>query len=150
MKVARSRKKSYADNRRRDLEFFIDDWVFSKTSPMKGTIRSGQKSKLSLRYIGPFKIKDQKQDWRCGLSSGASIETLQYPQCISCVNALKVCDEFFTYHQLWWDSSPAKHHICWEANQNYWYQGASSSYKEDLMGQCPLGSSRTHWGYMRT
>ena len=57
LKVARSRQKSYADNCRRDLEFAIGDSVFLKTSPMKGTIRFGQKGKLSPRFIGPFKIK---------------------------------------------------------------------------------------------
>ena len=59
LKVARSRQKSYFDNRRRDLEFAIDDWVFLKTSPMKGTIQFGQKGKLSPRYIKPFKIKSK-------------------------------------------------------------------------------------------
>ncbi|XP_070039531.1 uncharacterized protein [Nicotiana tomentosiformis] len=33
------RQKSYADNRRRDLEFQVDDWVFLKVSPMKGVMR---------------------------------------------------------------------------------------------------------------
>ena len=51
LKVARSRQKSYADNRQRDLEFAINDLVFWRTSPMKGTIKLGQKGKLSPRYI---------------------------------------------------------------------------------------------------
>ena len=54
--TAQSRQKSYADNRRRDLEFQVDDWVFLKVSPMKGVIRFGKKGKLSPRYIGPYKI----------------------------------------------------------------------------------------------
>ena len=57
MKVAKSRQKSYANNRQRDLEFGIYDLVFLKTSPMKGTIRFGQKGKLSPRFTWPFKIK---------------------------------------------------------------------------------------------
>ena len=57
LKTAQSRQKSYADKRRRKLEFPIGDWVFLKTSPMKGTIRFGQKGKLSPRYMGPFEIK---------------------------------------------------------------------------------------------
>ncbi|XXG85952.1 hypothetical protein AAC387_Pa11g0946 [Persea americana] len=59
LKVARSRQKSYADNRRRDLEFAVGDLVFLKTSPMKGTVRFGQKGKLSPRFIGPFKIQSR-------------------------------------------------------------------------------------------
>ncbi|XP_070042745.1 uncharacterized protein [Nicotiana tomentosiformis] len=37
--AAQSCQKSYADNRRRDLEFQVDNWVFLKVSPMKGVIR---------------------------------------------------------------------------------------------------------------
>ena len=54
--TAQSRQKSYADNRRRDLEFQVDDWVFLKVSPMKGVMRFGKKGKLSPRYIGPYRI----------------------------------------------------------------------------------------------
>ena len=54
--TAQSRQKSYADNRRRDLEFQAGDWVFLKVSPMKGVMRFGKKGKLSPRYIGPYKI----------------------------------------------------------------------------------------------
>ena len=54
--TAQSRQKSYADNRRRDLEFQANDWVFLKVSPMKGVMRFGKKGKLSPRYIGPYKI----------------------------------------------------------------------------------------------
>ena len=56
LKTAQSRQKSYADVRRRELEFQVDDWVFLKVSPMKEVMRFGKKGKLSLRYIGPYKI----------------------------------------------------------------------------------------------
>ena len=48
--------KSYANIRRRKLEFLVDDWIFLKVSPMKGVIRFGKKRKLSPRYVGPYKI----------------------------------------------------------------------------------------------
>ncbi|XP_017644180.1 uncharacterized protein LOC108484789 [Gossypium arboreum] len=35
LKAALSRQKSYADLKRRDIEFAIGDWVFLKTSPWK-------------------------------------------------------------------------------------------------------------------
>ena len=54
--AAQSRQKSYADNRRRDLEFQIGDWVFLKVSPMRGVMRFDRKEKLSPRYIGPYQI----------------------------------------------------------------------------------------------
>ncbi|XP_070030956.1 uncharacterized protein [Nicotiana tomentosiformis] len=43
-------------NRRRDLEFQVDDWVFLKVSPIKGVMGLGKRGKLSPRYIGPYKI----------------------------------------------------------------------------------------------
>jgi hypothetical protein len=39
LKVAQSRQKSYADNRRRDLSFEVGDFVYLKVSPMRGTRR---------------------------------------------------------------------------------------------------------------
>ncbi|XP_060182395.1 uncharacterized protein LOC132612067 [Lycium barbarum] len=54
--VAQSRQKSYADNRRRKLEFEVRDWVFLKVSPMKGVMRFCKKGKLTPQYIGPYKI----------------------------------------------------------------------------------------------
>ena len=56
MKIARDRQKSYADNRRRDLEFEICDRVFLKISPWKCVLRFGKRDKLSPRYIGPYEI----------------------------------------------------------------------------------------------
>ena len=57
--VAQSIQKSYADNRRRDLEFAKGDFVFLKVSPCKGIFRFSKKGKLSPRYIGPFEILDR-------------------------------------------------------------------------------------------
>ena len=56
LKTAQSRQKSYADVRRRELEFQVADWVFLKVSPMKGVMRFGKKGKLSPRYVGPYRI----------------------------------------------------------------------------------------------
>lgn len=57
--VAQSRYKSYADNRRRPLEFLEGDHVFLKVSPIKGVTRFGKKGKLAPRYIGPFQILER-------------------------------------------------------------------------------------------
>ncbi|GKV48743.1 hypothetical protein SLEP1_g55542 [Rubroshorea leprosula] len=56
LKVAQDKQKSYADNRRRPLEFEVGNHVFFKVSPTKGVYRFGLKGKLSPRYIGPFEI----------------------------------------------------------------------------------------------
>ncbi|WMV37212.1 hypothetical protein MTR67_030597 [Solanum verrucosum] len=54
LKTAQSWQKSYADVRRRDLEFQVGDSVYLKISPMKGVMRFGKKGKLSPRYVGQY------------------------------------------------------------------------------------------------
>ena len=56
LKASRDRQKSYADNRRKPLEFQVGDRVLLKVSPWKGTVRFGKRGKLNPRYIGPFEI----------------------------------------------------------------------------------------------
>ncbi|GJX42938.1 putative reverse transcriptase domain-containing protein [Tanacetum coccineum] len=56
LKTARSRQKSYADKRRKPLEFKVGDRVLLKVSLWKGVVRFGKKGKLAPRYVGPFKI----------------------------------------------------------------------------------------------
>jgi hypothetical protein len=56
LRTAQSRQKSYADNRRRLLEFKEGDHVYLKVSPIRGMQRFKVKGKLSPRFIGPFLI----------------------------------------------------------------------------------------------
>nr|GEU33295.1 putative reverse transcriptase domain-containing protein [Tanacetum cinerariifolium] len=56
IQASRDRQKSYADVRRKPLEFQVDDKVMLKVSPWKRVIRFGKRGKLNPRYIGPFKI----------------------------------------------------------------------------------------------
>ncbi|KAD3336655.1 hypothetical protein E3N88_32174 [Mikania micrantha] len=56
MKAAQDRQKSYADKRRRPIEFEVGDQVLLKVSPWKGVIRFRKRGKLSPRFIGPFRI----------------------------------------------------------------------------------------------
>ena len=54
-----SRHKSYADVRRRPLEFEVGDHVFLKVMPKRGVVRFGKRGKLSPRFIGPFEILER-------------------------------------------------------------------------------------------
>ncbi|XP_011007020.1 PREDICTED: uncharacterized protein LOC105112847, partial [Populus euphratica] len=56
MKAAQERQKSYANNRRRLLEFEIGDKVFLKVTPWKQVLRFGMKGKLAPRYVGSFEV----------------------------------------------------------------------------------------------
>ena len=47
LKAAQDRQKSYADKRRKDLKFEVEDLVFLKLSPWKGVVRFRKRGKLS-------------------------------------------------------------------------------------------------------
>ena len=53
--TAQSRQKSYADRRRRPLEFEVGDHVFLKVMPNRGVVRFNKRGKLSLRFICPLR-----------------------------------------------------------------------------------------------
>jgi hypothetical protein len=56
LKTAQSRQKSYADKRRKPIQFEVGDFVYLRVSPTRGVQRFGIKGKLAPRYIGPFEI----------------------------------------------------------------------------------------------
>ncbi|CAM8908148.1 unnamed protein product [Rhodiola kirilowii] len=57
--TAQSQQKSYADKRRRPLEFLAGDFVLLKVSPKKGVSRFYTKGKLAHRYFGPSQILER-------------------------------------------------------------------------------------------
>ncbi|GKB84423.1 putative reverse transcriptase domain-containing protein [Tanacetum coccineum] len=59
LKVARDRQKSYADKRRKPLEFEVGDRVLLRVSPWKGVMHFGKKGKLAPRYVGSFEILER-------------------------------------------------------------------------------------------
>ncbi|GKB90261.1 putative reverse transcriptase domain-containing protein [Tanacetum coccineum] len=77
IKMARSRHKSYADKRRKPLEFKVGDRVLLKVSPWKGVVQFGKKRKIAPRYVGPFKIVE---------CVGPVAYRLKLPQELSCVH----------------------------------------------------------------
>nr|GEX53466.1 putative reverse transcriptase domain-containing protein [Tanacetum cinerariifolium] len=67
LKAARDRQKSYADKRRKPLEFSVGDYVLLKLSPWKGVVRFGKKGKLVPRFVGPFEIIEKVGPEACRL-----------------------------------------------------------------------------------
>ncbi|GKB04915.1 putative reverse transcriptase domain-containing protein, partial [Tanacetum coccineum] len=59
MQAARDRQKSYADLKRKPMEFQVRDKVMLKVSPWKGVVRFGKRGKLNPRYVGPFKVLEK-------------------------------------------------------------------------------------------
>ena len=56
LKVVVDRQKSYADLKRRYIQYEIGEKVFLKVSPWKKVMRFGRNDKLSPRFIGPYEV----------------------------------------------------------------------------------------------
>ncbi|GJX93603.1 hypothetical protein Tco_0348189, partial [Tanacetum coccineum] len=59
MQAARDRQKSYADLKRKPMEFQVGDKIMLKVSPWKGVVRFGKLGKFNPRYVGPFKVLEK-------------------------------------------------------------------------------------------
>ncbi|GJZ38851.1 putative reverse transcriptase domain-containing protein [Tanacetum coccineum] len=59
MQVAHDRQKSYADLKRKPMDFQVGDKVMLKVSPWKGVVRFGKRGKLNPRYVRPFKVLEK-------------------------------------------------------------------------------------------
>nr|GEY26738.1 putative reverse transcriptase domain-containing protein [Tanacetum cinerariifolium] len=51
--------KSYADLKRKPMEFQVGDKVMLKVFPWKGVVRFGKRGKLNPRYVRPFKVLEK-------------------------------------------------------------------------------------------
>ncbi|KAK5819938.1 hypothetical protein PVK06_024973 [Gossypium arboreum] len=54
LKIASDRQKSYADLKRKDIEYQVGDKVFLKVSPWKKILRFGQNKKICSSLFSPF------------------------------------------------------------------------------------------------
>ncbi|GKD69681.1 putative reverse transcriptase domain-containing protein, partial [Tanacetum coccineum] len=52
-------EKSYADLKRKPMEFPVGDKVMLKVLPWKGVVHFGKRGKLNPRYVGPFKVLEK-------------------------------------------------------------------------------------------
>ena len=59
LKVANDQQKSYANLKRREIEYEVGDKVFLKISSWRKILRFGQRGKLSSRFIGPYEILER-------------------------------------------------------------------------------------------
>ncbi|GKA25167.1 putative reverse transcriptase domain-containing protein [Tanacetum coccineum] len=76
--AACDRQNSYADLKRKPMEFQVGDSVMLKVSPWKGVVHFGKRGKLNPRYVGPFKVLEKV---------GAIAYKLEHPQELSKVHS---------------------------------------------------------------
>ena len=63
LKAANDRQKSYADLKRRDIEYEVGDKVFLKVSLWRKILRFCKKGKLSPRFIGHMRFWNELALW---------------------------------------------------------------------------------------
>ncbi|GJX93195.1 putative reverse transcriptase domain-containing protein [Tanacetum coccineum] len=56
IQAAQDRQKSYANLKRKPMEFKVEDRVMLKVSPWKGVVQFGKRGKLNPSYVRPFKV----------------------------------------------------------------------------------------------
>ncbi|KAA3461544.1 reverse transcriptase [Gossypium australe] len=76
LKVALDRKKSYADLKRKGIEFQVGNKVFLKVSPWKKVLRFVRKGKLSSRFIGPYEVIERIGPVACRLALPSELENI--------------------------------------------------------------------------
>jgi hypothetical protein len=88
LRVTQTRQKSYANNRRRPLEFEERNHVYLKVSPLRGMRKFKVKGKLSPHYIGPFMIFKRVGEMAYQLALPASLSDVHN---VFHVSQLKKC-----------------------------------------------------------
>jgi hypothetical protein len=67
LKIAQSRQRSYADTRRRELSFEVEDFVYLKVSPIRGVRRFGVKGKLAPDMLVRIRFSQSVEKWPINL-----------------------------------------------------------------------------------
>ncbi|GJS15550.1 putative reverse transcriptase domain-containing protein [Tanacetum coccineum] len=80
MQAARDRQKSYADLKRKPMEFEVGDKVMLKVSPWKGVVHFGKRGKLNPGFVGPSQGNKKVGDvaYKLELPEGAGAEFISF------------------------------------------------------------------------
>ncbi|XP_075480669.1 uncharacterized protein LOC142521336 [Primulina tabacum] len=76
LKAAQDRQKSWADLKRRPVEFNVGEKAYVKVSPMRGVVRFCKAGKLNPRYVGPFEILEKVGTLACRLALPPSMSRI--------------------------------------------------------------------------
>jgi hypothetical protein len=97
LRVAQTRQKSYADNRRRPLEFEEGDHVYLKVSPLHGMRRFKVKGKLSPASLDHLESLGELGRWHT--NSSYLIVYLMCTMCSTCLNLRSVSVSLWNSYQ---------------------------------------------------
>ncbi|GKF70011.1 hypothetical protein Tco_0203068 [Tanacetum coccineum] len=78
MQVARDRQKTYANLKRKPMDFQVGDKVMLKVSPWKGVVRFGKQEKLNPRYVGSFKVLEKVGSVAYNLGKAVPLDGLHF------------------------------------------------------------------------
>ncbi|XP_027166317.1 uncharacterized protein LOC113766311 [Coffea eugenioides] len=74
--TTQSLQKSYADNRRKDLEFEIGDQIFLKITPLKASLMARKGKKLQPKFVGLYTILQRVENVSYKLDLPASLSRI--------------------------------------------------------------------------
>nr|GEW08936.1 putative reverse transcriptase domain-containing protein [Tanacetum cinerariifolium] len=115
IQATRDRQKSYADLKRKPMDFQVGDRVMLKVSPWKGAVRFGKQGELNPRYIGPFKVLSKVGDvaYRLELPQQLSqvhntFHVLNLKKCLSDESLVIPLDELCIDDKLYFVEEPVE------------------------------------------
>nr|GEW19477.1 putative reverse transcriptase domain-containing protein [Tanacetum cinerariifolium] len=81
MQAARDQQKSYADLKRKPMEFQFGDKVMLKVLPWKGVVHFGKRGKLNPRYVRPFKVLENiRKAFQKAMGTRLDMSTAYHPE----------------------------------------------------------------------
>nr|GEV42014.1 putative reverse transcriptase domain-containing protein [Tanacetum cinerariifolium] len=115
IQAARDWQKSYADLKRKPMDFQVGDRVMLKILPWKRVIRFGKRGELNPRYIGPFKVLSKVRDvaYRLELPQQLSrvhnmFHVLNLKKCLSDESLMISLDELLINDKLHFVEEPVE------------------------------------------
>jgi len=136
LKRSLNKQKSYADKRRRPLEFFVGEHLFLIVTPFTDVGRAIKSKKLTPGFIGPYQILRR---------IGHMAYEIVFPHPLANIQNIFHVSHVKKYvpdpnHILESDSVQVKKYFSSEANQNFRFISETTPWKKYSRGEIIMGS----------